>query len=113
MRFSLRTFLLSTAFAAIVVGGFCTGWRVTYDLAEIPQLWFAATAFNHVRSMAATFWMWLPFIFVAFAAGAKRLTVRLVIVFALCEASAIGLLPLERRLVEFVYSDAVPPVAAP
>jgi len=113
MRFSLQTMLLATAFVAITVAGYCAGWRTFYEIEGLPQFWFSFTAFGHARALIEGLWVWLPLLFFAFAAGARRLTVRMLIAFAVCECGAIALLPIEYRIVEHLYSEAVPPVVTP
>ncbi len=97
MRFSLRSLLLATAFAAIALAGHMLALKVV--MYEIHSSGLIPTGDNNsmlygtwLRTMPRALWMWMPLLFVAFAAGRRKLDVPLLLAFVVCEVGAIGLM---------------------
>jgi hypothetical protein len=86
-QFRISTLLSLTAFVAIVCGGY-VGIRV---IAGGDLTWFAW------RTLAIFSPMWLPLVFAAYACGRRKLTVPLLVAFAIGEAVSLG--------ISYLFSD--------
>jgi hypothetical protein len=84
-QFTIRTLLLAFAFGGLSLWGFLHWhYRETHSFGRPPSL------LNEVSEFFYEALIWVPLIFLAYAIGRKALTVRIVIVFGVAEASAIG-----------------------
>jgi hypothetical protein len=83
-QFSIRLLLLLTAILAITFGGII-GWvRVESRTAPIDLKFIAAT-------IGMTAPLWMPLVFLAYAAGRRAISVWLVVALGMSVAAAIGL----------------------
>jgi hypothetical protein len=84
LQFSTRSLLLATAFVAIACGSFGGWWQI--DGAKDP-----GSVHIYVYVLGFMMPVWLPLVFIGYAIGRKRLSVPLVLIFAVAQALAVGL----------------------
>jgi hypothetical protein len=86
LQFTTRTLLLATAAVAISLGG-ALGWIQALKLRDFA---FQADLWIVVRNTAFGLPLWLPVVFLGYSVGHRRLTVAMVVVFAIAELMSIG-----------------------
>jgi hypothetical protein len=86
LQFTTRTLLLVTAAVAIALGG-ALGWMQALKLRDSTyQVDLRIVARNTAFGLP----LWLPFVFLGYSIGRRRITVPMVIIFAIAELISIG-----------------------